>query len=78
MGECSKQDHTYRTNLRSAFEINLRRTSLIAFMNPFDIQMHVSWYHAIDTKNVHILVQIERRLSISVLRNKSVFTEKKV
>jgi hypothetical protein len=45
-------------------------------MSPFDIQMHVSWYHAIDTKHVHILVKFERRLSFSVLRNESFFTKK--
>jgi hypothetical protein len=50
---------------------------IVAFMNPFDIQMHVYLYHAIDAKHVHILVKFERRLSISVLRNKAFFTKKK-
>jgi hypothetical protein len=27
---------------------------IVAFINPFDIQMHVSWYYAIDKKHVHI------------------------
>jgi hypothetical protein len=45
-------------------------------MDPLDIQMHVFWYHAIDTKHVRILAKFERRLSISVLRNKSFFTKK--
>jgi hypothetical protein len=57
-GKCSTQDHTYRTNLRSAFEISLRWTSLIAFMNPFNIQMHVYCYHAVDKKYLHILVKL--------------------
>jgi hypothetical protein len=46
-------------------------------MDPFDILMHVSWYHAIDTKHVQILAKFEGRLSISVLRNKSFFTKKR-
>jgi hypothetical protein len=57
-------------NLRSAFEISLRRTSLIAFMNPFDIQMPGFWYHAIDTRHIHILVKIEGRLLIRFGRKK--------
>jgi hypothetical protein len=46
-------------------------------MEPFDIQMHVSWYHAIDTIYVHILVKFERRLSTQFGRkkeNKKFFT----
>jgi hypothetical protein len=39
---------------------------IVALMNPFDIQMHVSWYHAIDTKHVHILVKFERSLSLNI------------
>jgi hypothetical protein len=49
----------------SAFEISLRRTSLIAFMNPFDIQMHVSRYCAIDTKHVYILVKFGSKAQYS-------------
>jgi hypothetical protein len=49
---------------------------IVAFMDPFVNQIHVSWYHAIDTKHVHTLVKFERRLSISVLSNKSFFTKK--
>jgi hypothetical protein len=49
----------------------------VAFMDAFDIQMHVSWYHALDRKHVRILVKFERMLSISVLRNKSFFTKKR-
>jgi hypothetical protein len=49
----------------------------VAFMDPFDIQMHVSRYHAIDTKHVYILVNFEGGLSISALRNKAFFTKKK-
>jgi hypothetical protein len=50
---------------------------IVAFMDPFDIQVHVSWYHAIDTAHPHILAKFERRLFISVLRNKSFFTKTK-
>jgi hypothetical protein len=39
--------------------------------------MHVSWYHAKDTRYVQDLVKLEDRLSISVLRTKSFFTKKK-
>jgi hypothetical protein len=46
-------------------------------MDPFDTRIHVSWYHALDTEHVHILVKFERRLSISVPRNKPFFTKKK-
>jgi hypothetical protein len=35
----------------------------------------LSWYHAIDTEYVHILVKFERKLSISVLRNKAFCTK---
>jgi hypothetical protein len=48
----------------------------VAFMNPFDNQMHVSWYHVIDTKHVHILVKFERRLFFSVLRIESFFKKR--
>jgi hypothetical protein len=48
---------------------------IVTFMDPFDIQMHVSRYHAIYTKHVHILVKFERRFFISVLRIKSFFTK---
>jgi hypothetical protein len=41
---------------------------IVAFMDPYDIQMHVSWYHAIDEKYVHIFVKFECRLSIQVER----------
>jgi hypothetical protein len=41
-------------NVMSVFEISLRRTSLIAFMNPFDIQMYTSWYQAIDEKRIKV------------------------
>jgi hypothetical protein len=44
---------------------------IVALMDPFDIQKHIFWYRAIDTNQVHILVKFERRLSISVQRNKS-------
>jgi hypothetical protein len=47
-------------------------------MDPFDIQMHVSWYHAIDTKHVHNFVKFECRLSNSVLRNKPFFTKRRI
>jgi hypothetical protein len=49
----------------------------VAFMDPFGVQMHVSWHHAIDKKQVCILVKFERRLSIPVLRIKSFFKKKK-
>jgi hypothetical protein len=51
---------------------------IVAFMDPFDIQIHVSWYHAIDTKYVHILVKFEHSLPTSVLRNKTFFTKKRL
>jgi hypothetical protein len=50
---------------------------IVAFMDPFDIQLHVLWYHAIDTKHVPILVKFGPTLSISVLRHLSFFTKNK-
>jgi hypothetical protein len=47
-------------------------------MDPFDNQMHVSWYHAIDTTYIHIFVKFERMFSISILRNKAFFAKRSV
>jgi hypothetical protein len=64
--------------------VPLKRSRFLAFlkiivslMDPFDIQIHISCYRAIDTRHVRILVKFECRLFISVLRNKTFFTKKK-
>jgi hypothetical protein len=48
---------------------------IVAFIYPFDIQMHVSWYHAIDTKHNQVVVKFEGRLFVSALINESFFTK---
>jgi hypothetical protein len=48
---------------------------VIAFMDPFDIQMYVSWYQSIATQSIVLPAKFEGRLSVSVLRNKSFFTK---
>jgi hypothetical protein len=47
-------------------------------MDPFDIQMYVSRYHALDTKHIRIFVKFEHRSSISVLRKSHSLPKKKV
>jgi hypothetical protein len=43
--------------------------SISAITNPLDIQIYVSWYHAIATQCIVVHAKFDNGLSISILRN---------